>query len=82
MIVANSHAGIEEIKEFTKKPKLKAIENICEFKNIKIKKDKNFDKLFINNKKTISSIRSFIHEVESNVFLKDFGLNLNVRLEK
>ena len=56
MIVANSHAGIEEIKEFTKKPKLNAIENICEFKNIKIKKDKNFDKLFINNKKTIIAV--------------------------
>ena len=56
MIVANSHDGIEEIKKFTKKPKLKAIENICEFKNIKIKKDKNFDKLFINNKKTIIAV--------------------------
>ena len=56
MIVANSHAGIEEIKEFTKKPKLKTIENICEFENIKIKKDKNFHKLFSNNKKTLIAV--------------------------
>ena len=56
MIVANSHAGIEEIKKFTKKPKLNAIENICEFKNIKIKKDKNFHKLFSNNKKTLIAV--------------------------
>lgn len=56
MIVANSYAGIEEIKEFTKKPKLKVIENICEFKNIKITKDKNFDKLFMKDKKTIIAV--------------------------
>ena len=54
MIVANSHAGIKEIKEFTKKPKLKAIENICEFEFMKIKK--NNHKLFSNNKKTIIAV--------------------------
>jgi len=56
MIVANSHAGIEEIKELTKKPKLKTIENICEFENIRIKKDNNFHKLFLNNKKTLIAV--------------------------
>ena len=56
MIVANSHAGIKEIKEFTKKPKLKAIENICEFEFMKIKKNKNYHKLFSNNKKTIIAV--------------------------
>ena len=56
MVVANSHAGIAEIKQFTTKPKLKAIENICEFENIKIKKDKNFHKLFSNHKKTIIAV--------------------------
>ena len=30
-----------------------------------------------NNNETISSIRNFINEVESNVFFKDFGLNFN-----
>ena len=56
MIVANSHAGIKEIKEFTKKPKLKAIENICEFEFMKIKKNNNYHKLFSNNKKTIIAV--------------------------
>ena len=56
MVVANSHAGIAEIKQFTTKPKLKAIENICEFENIKIIKDKNFHKLFSNHKKTIIAV--------------------------
>ena len=56
MVVANSHAGIAEIKQFTTKPKLKAIENICEFENIKIKKDNNFHKLFLNNKKTLIAV--------------------------
>ena len=56
MIVANSHAGIKEIKEFTKKPKLKAIENICEFEFMKIKQNKNYHKLFSNNKKTIIAV--------------------------
>ncbi len=31
----------------------------------------------VNNTQTISSIRNFINEVESNVFFKDFGLNFN-----
>ena len=31
----------------------------------------------LNNNETISSIRNFINEVESNVFFKDFGLNFN-----
>ena len=56
MIVANSRAGIEEIKELTKKPKFKTIENICEFENDKIKKDNNFHKLFSNNKKTLIAV--------------------------
>ena len=56
MIVANSRAGIEEIKELTKKPKFKTIENICEFENDKIKKVNNFHKLFSNNKKTLIAV--------------------------
>ena len=56
MIVANSHAGMQEIKELTRKPKLKAIENICEFENAKIKKDKNFHELFLNNKITLIAV--------------------------
>lgn len=56
MIVTNSHAGMKEVKQLTKKPKLKTIENICEFENIEIKKDKNFHKLFSNNKTTLIAV--------------------------